>query len=145
MKILAPVDGSKYSMDALKVVVDFAKNRQAEIYVINVVQDIEGIDFEISAAEKERLKDRMEKGAEDILQQARRVLAAGNVTAVFKTISGADSVPEAIIEFAEKEKMDLIIIGSRGLSPSSRFRMGSVASRVVRHSHCSVYVVKLPG
>ncbi len=144
MKILAPVDGSKYSMDALKVVVDFAKNRQAEIYVINVVQDIEGIDFEISASEKERLRGRLEKGAEDILQQARRVLAAGNVTATFKTIAGADSVPEAIIDFAEKEKMDLIIIGSRGLSPSSRFRMGSVASRVVRYSPCSVYVVKLP-
>ena len=35
-----------------------------------------------------------------------------------------------------------MVIGSRGLSPASRFRMGSVASKVVRHAPCSVYVVK---
>jgi nucleotide-binding universal stress UspA family protein len=59
-----------------------------------------------------------------------------------KSETSAASIPDAIVEYAEKEAVDLIVIGTRGLSPSSRFRMGSVASKVVRHAHCSVYVVK---
>lgn len=54
------------------------------------------------------------------------------------------SVPDAIIDFAETEKIDLIVMGSRGLSVSSRFKLGSVATQVVKYSPCSVYLVKMP-
>jgi len=54
------------------------------------------------------------------------------------------SAAEAIIDFAETEKIDLIVMGSRGLSPGARFKLGSVASQVVKGSPCSVYLVKLP-
>lgn len=143
MKILVPVDGSKYSMEALKVAIDYSKTKGAEIYLINVVPYIGGMDLEISASEREKFKESMEKRADYIVQQACGILAVENVIASCKTIVVSTSVPDAIIDFAEKEKIDLIVIGSRGLSLSSRFKIGSVASKVVRHSPCSVYVVKL--
>ncbi len=59
-------------------------------------------------------------------------------------MSTAVSVPDAIIDFAEAEKIDLIVLGSRGLSASSRLRGGSIANQVVKYSPCSVYVVKIP-
>ncbi len=142
MKILVPVDGSEYSMKALNVAKDFAKTKGAKICLINVVPVIEGIDLEISASEKDKLKEGMVKRADYIVQQACGALATEDVIAICREITASTSVTDAIIDFAEKEKVDLIIIGSRGLSPSSRFRMGSVASKVVRHSSCSVYVVK---
>lgn len=142
MKILVPVDGSQNSMDGLKVAIDYAKNREVNICLINVVSVIEDIDLEITASERVKIKESMEKRADYIIQKACGVLALESVTAVCKAIVESASVPDAIVDFAEREKTDLIIIGSRGLNPSERFRMGSVASKVVKHSPCSVYVVK---
>jgi len=142
MNVLVPVDGSKHAMEALKIAADYAKTKGAKICLINVVPVIEGIDLEISAVEKEKLKAGMLSRADYIAQQACGMLANEDVFATCREIVASTSVPDAIIEFAEHEKIDLIIIGSRGLSQSSRFKMGSIASKVVRHAPCSVYVVK---
>lgn len=61
-----------------------------------------------------------------------------------KAISTSVSVPDAIIDFAESEEIDLIVMGSRGLSSSSRFKIGSIASQVIKYCPCSVYLVKMP-
>ena len=143
MKILVPVDGSKYSMEALNVAVDFAKTKGANVCLVNVVPELAGVDLEISAAERERLLERLTQRADYVVQQACGILAGEGIISTCRAIVSSTSVPDAIIDYAEKEKIDLIIIGSRGLSASSRFRMGSVASKVTRHSPCSVYVVKL--
>jgi len=143
MKILVPVDGSKYSMAALDVALDYAKTKGANICLINVMPYIEAVDLEISAHERESVNQSMEKRADYIVQQACGVLAGKDVIATCRHIVASASIPDAIIDYAEQEKVDLIIIGSRGLSQSSRFKMGSVAAKVVKHSPCSVYVVKI--
>jgi len=137
MKILVPVDGSKYSMAALDVALDYAKTKGANICLINVMPFIEAVDLEISAHERESVNQSMEKRADYIVQQACGVLAGKDVIATCRHIVASASIPDAIIDYAEQEKVDLIIIGSRGLSQSSRFKMGSVAAKVVKHSPCS--------
>lgn len=144
MKILVPVDGSKYSMEAISVAIDYAKTKSVEIYLINVVPFIEWIDLEVSAHYRDKIKEDLGKKGEHIVQQACGILTAADIIVNCKTVVASASVPDAIVDFAEKEKIDLIIIGSRGLGPSARFKMGSVASKVVKHAPCSVYVVKLP-
>ena len=146
MKILVPVDGSKHSAEALKVAIDFVKTKGAEISVISVVPYIGGMeDHEISPGKRERHMETVEKLADEVVKKACDVLAAENVSsACTRTILTSVSIPDAIIDFAENEKIDLIVMGSRGLSPSSGFKMGSVATQVVKYSPCSVYVVKLP-
>jgi len=145
MNVLVPVDGSKYSQEALNIALDYSRTKGAEIFLITVVSIIEGIDFEISASERERLKSSLEHRAEHIINQACDFLTVEDAKGHCKAIVASYSVPEAIIDFATKEKIDLIIIGSRGLDPSTKFKMGSVAAKVVRHAPCSVYVVKMPG
>jgi len=87
--------------------------------------------------------DTFEKRADEIVKQACDVLLEANVTAACtKNIVTSVSVADAIIDFAETEKIDLIIMGSRGLSLSSRIKLGSVASQVIKYSPCSVYLVK---
>lgn len=142
MKILVPVDGSKHSMAALDVACDYAKTKGANICLINVMSFIEAVDLEVSASDREKIRQSVEKRSEYVVQQACGILAGKDVIATCRHIVEAASIPDAIVEYAENEKIDLIIIGSKGLSPSSRFKMGSVASKVVKHSPCSVYVVK---
>lgn len=50
----------------------------------------------------------------------------------------------ALLETAEKEKADLIVLGSHGRSGIAKLLIGSVASHVVTHAHCNVLVVKQP-
>ena len=144
MKILVPVDGSKYSKEALKIALDCAKTKGADLKVISVASDASGIDLEISASERERIEQRLEQQADSVVKAACEEMSQAGVRADCKVISTPSSVADAILEFSEKDKTDLIIMGSRGLSPSSRFKMGSVASQVVKYSDCSVFVVKLP-
>ncbi len=87
----------------------------------------------------------LQQRADGIIKQACEVIDAEQVTSsCAKQTVVSVSAGEAIIDFAETEKIDLIVMGSRGLSPGARFKLGSVASQVVKGSPCSVYLVKLP-
>ena len=142
MKILVPVDGSKYSMEAVKVALDYAKTKGAEITLITVAPFIPGLDLEISAKELDSLTQKMKRNSEEILEKAQAVLKADGI-ASRSILSSSVSAADEIIGVVEKEKTDLLIIGNRGLGGSAtRFFMGSVALKVVSHSPCNVYVVK---
>jgi nucleotide-binding universal stress UspA family protein len=143
MKILVPVDGSKYSLGALKVAIDYAKAKSASLIIISVATDTSGVDLEISAGERERMNERMERQASSVIKDACDLVAKENVKNDCKVVIAFSSIADAILSTADKDNADLIIIGSRGLSPSARFKMGSVASQVVKYSDCSVYVVKM--
>ncbi|MDI6889811.1 MAG: universal stress protein [Thermodesulfovibrionales bacterium] len=144
MKVLVPVDGSKYSMEGLKVASDYARTKGAEISLITVTPYISGLDLELSAKELQSLEESMKRRGEAILEEASGILKSEGVSS--RTIlSTAVSAAEEIVSFADKEKVDLIIIGYRGLGGgATRFLMGSVASKVATHAPCSVYVVKAP-
>ncbi len=145
MKILVPVDGSKYALEALNVALDFVRTKGADISVINVVPYIGGMDdHEISPARRERHMETFEKRADEIVQQACEVLRAANVaSSCTKNIVTSVSIADAIADFSKTEKIDLIIMGSRGLSPSTRIKLGSVAAQVAKLCPCSLYLVKL--
>ena len=142
MKILVPVDGSKYSMEGVKVALDYAKTKGAEITLITVTPFIPGLDLEISAKELDSLTEKMKRSGEEVLEKAQAVLKSDGVSSR-SVLSSSTSAADEIIGVAEKEKTDLIIIGSRGLGgAATRFFMGSVALKVVSHAPCNLYVVK---
>lgn len=142
MKILVPVDGSKYSTEGLRVAADQAKAKGAEVQLVHVAPFIAGMDLELSAHKRDDIMEELKKNGEEILKKAGDFLKSEGVQA--KTVlATAPSVPEEIIKIAEAENADLIIVGSRGLTGAARFMLGSTASKVVRYSPCSVYVVKI--
>ena len=49
---------------------------------------------------------------------------------------------EVIIEVAEREKADLIVVGNKGMTGTRRFFLGSVPNKVLNHAPCSVMVVR---
>lgn len=142
MKILVPIDGSIHSNTALKVAAQQAKAFGGQICIINVVPSYDGIDLEISASAREKLSERLTKKSEQIMEDANRMLTEMGVSPVCSKVIVGSSIADSIIQYAEEEKIELIIMGSLGLSASSRFKIGSVSSTVVRYAPCSVYVVK---
>ena len=142
MKILVPIDGSKNSMQAVKVAAELASSTKDEVYVMTVIPFIPGIDLEISAKEMDKLESSMKNRGEGIVKKAQKILSAKKIKSN-AIVSSAVSAPDEILDVAGKKKMNLIVIGSQGLGgAATRFFMGSVASKVVDHAPCSVYLVK---
>ena len=142
MKILVPVDGSKHAEEALYTAIEMLKSKGGELFVLTVVPSFEAFDLELSAANRDTLKRDFEAKGGKVVNRSCDIATGEGVKVHCKAEVSATNVPDAIVAFAEKEGVDLVVIGSRGLSQASRFRMGSVASKVVRHAPCSVYVVK---
>ena len=142
MKILVPVDGSKHAEEALYTAIEMLKSKGGELFVLTVVPSFEAFDLELSASSRDKLKQDFEAKGGKVVNRSCDIATGEGVKVHCKAEVSATNVPDAIVAFAEKEGVDLVVIGSRGLSPASRFRMGSVASKVVRHAPCSVYVVK---
>jgi nucleotide-binding universal stress UspA family protein len=65
-----------------------------------------------------------------------------NIEIVTEVIIADESIFSEIIEFAERENIDLIIMGTRGRTGFKKLLLGSVASGVVNFAHCPVLVIR---
>jgi nucleotide-binding universal stress UspA family protein len=111
---------------------------------MTVIPSVADIDLELSASERDRLLESMKKRGEELLEKSAELFKSLGVNQVSTVLATAPSPAQEIVAFAEKEKVDLIIIGSRGRNATQRFHIGSVAASVVSHTPCCVYVVKEP-
>lgn len=144
MKILVPVDGSSYSLEGIKVASDYVRTRIAGIHLMTVIPYIADMDLELSASDRDRLLEGMKRRGEDVLEKAKTLLESYGAHYIKTVLSTSASAAHEIVSYAEKEMVDLIVIGSRGLGSGARFFLGSVAAKVVKHSPCCVYVVRGP-
>jgi len=147
-KILVAVDGSKPSVDASVQAIDISKRLNAEltaIYVVSPDTRYNYLEDTITPRLPRALKDVMmiamqtgEKHLDRVKQKAREK----DVKVKTDVIIGISSVVKEIVEYAERNKIDMIVIGSRGLSGIKKMLLGSVANGVVTYAHCPVLVVK---
>lgn len=136
MKILIPVDGSAYSLKAVETACDLAKAQPpSSLVLIAVAVEIPDL------AEGRYIYDKMKAQAEVALEKAKEVTQKCGTGGDVLLASGASPADE-IIQAAKDQKVDLIVIGSRGLAGKTKSFMGSTASQVVTYSPCSVLVVK---
>ncbi len=142
MKILVPLDGSKHAAEGIRIAAQHASTTRGETTLLTVVPSVADIDLELSASERDRLLESLKQRGEELLARGREQMRAYGVPAVATVVVSAPSPAQEIVSFAERERVDLIVIGSQGRNASRRFILGSVAANVVRHSPCCVYVVR---
>lgn len=153
MKILVPVDGSSASVKAIETAIAIAKKEISTIKLINVIDD--GILSSYSrnmrlweSTDAPVLGNQINPKAiqEEAFSNAEKTLKACMDSVDFSDIEvGSEIVigtPYAeILDVAEKENIDLIVMGNRGYSRIRSFFLGSVAQRVISESKCPVLVV----
>lgn len=135
-KMLVAIDGSESSMHALKESFKLARNEKSWITVVSVVPEYKG-DLDLVAVGN--IMASMRKSSEDALHKARELAKAEG--ALIKTVCEEGEAYERIIDLAEAENCELIVMGRRGLSRLERVLMGSVTARVIGHSPIDVLVV----
>jgi nucleotide-binding universal stress UspA family protein len=136
MKILVPVDGSKYSLEAAKKAATLSKSFGGSIIVISVAQEI-GL-WELDYNVKEKLERQGYKNVEEAV----KLIKKEGIENVRSIVLSSIPVAEGILQTAKEENVDLIVMGSRGVTGLTKFMLGSIAQKVVTHAPCSVFVVK---
>ena len=147
-KILVAVDGSEESMLAADCAIDMAKKNNAELIALNVIHSQKYL-YSPAYAWRPVIPSTPNSIIKNQDEEAQRWLAivrekANDNKIKLRTefIIDPMSIVGAIVEYAERENIDLLVIGSRGLTGFKKLLIGSVTSGVVTYAHCPVMVVK---
>ena len=156
-KILLTTDGSEFSLKAQRFLGCLPYRGSAELHIVHVTNPyppfeaamqprtwLFGNDIflppAVSDEESERWKEVALASGQNIVNEALQAILPCDVHPKTAILSG-DAATE-ILDYAKRNKIDLIITGSRGLSPVQGWLLGSVSRKLVHYSSCSVMVVK---
>lgn len=141
MKILLPIDGSKSSLNAAKYISKMAKNSRSPVSVtlISVHDDI-GLGHVKQFVAKSVVDDYLRELSERELKAAQKVLDAASVK--HNMIIKRGHVAEEIMALANKDKVDMIVMGAKGRSGFVDVLIGSVAQRVSSSAKQPVLLIK---
>ena len=154
-KILVPYDGSKFSDKALENAIGIAKmsGQNTELILLHITPSIPiPLTFErpVYYAKTgksipltqyiEELTKEMEENASTMMDEVKKKYTDKEIKIENVLLHGYP--PEKIIEFANEQRVDLIVIGSVGLSGFSRVKaLGSVSRNVSERASCPVLIV----
>lgn len=136
-RILLAVDGSDHSVRAANEAVKLAAGSPESQVTIVFVADYDNAKSEVlhSGSSLELDLQRRKK-----LQPVEATMAAENLKYKVEILHGTPG--PAIVEYANKERFDILVIGSRGLNSLQEMVLGSVSHKVVKRAHCPVLIVK---
>ncbi len=143
--ILVPTDFSSFSDAALKNAVDIAKQYQATIYLLHVID--EGlqqcaVDYCLTDEMIRQIEEQSTKTTTEKLQQeVKRIIdSRADVKVSFTVKRGNPS--EEIINTEKEKNIDLIVIASHGRTGIMKHLIGSVAENVMRGARAPVLLVR---
>lgn len=141
-KILVAIDGSEISLKAADYGIAMAKKDNAKLVVINIIHTpASTFTYTKQAWFDEFLKKAKDEAAE-WFNKIKKNATENGVEVKTETAEELYSVPAAIVQYAENENADLIIMGTTGKTGFKRLLLGSVANDVVIHSPIPVMVIK---
>lgn len=142
-RILYATDYSKASEPALQQAVDLARQNNAELLAVHVMEPVApyvaGDDFG-GAELYMRLEESTKKDAQTSMQKLMQRLERSKIKAKSFLLKG--TAHEQIVKTAKSKKADMIVIGTHGRTGLSKLFLGSVAGRVVSSATCPVLTVR---
>ena len=140
-RILVGFDGSVHSRRAVQVAAEIAGHFRSSLTIVAV----RPVRLGEEVARLEALVPVSEDGRTMItLLDELRDQAIARGARVVEPVTLYGDVLETLLEYLAKNPHDLVVVGSRGLTPGRRLLLGSVSSGLVDSAHCPVLVVR-PG
>ncbi|MEH6626531.1 MAG: universal stress protein [Motiliproteus sp.] len=142
-KILVPVDGSEGAFQALKQALELQKSFNAELYILSVYSEhrmwsasVSMVNPELTGSTTEPLQEL----AKEIAERSKQYAKDQGVEKVRSFYMGG-SPARTIVKFSQDHGINLIVLGSRGLSDAKSYFLGSVSHKVTSLAECPVMVV----
>jgi nucleotide-binding universal stress UspA family protein len=145
-RILVAVDGSQNAQRALEAAVDLAKHLKADLRIAHVVyvptlfwsMGVPG-----SAVPTDKIEEDAERVARELLAKAVKFAKDSGVKDVKdELVTDLVSPYQGIVQLAEHDDADLIVVGTRGLGGFRKLLLGSVTNSILHYAGCSVLVTK---
>ena len=147
--ILLAFDGSNSSSKAAEYAIYLSKLEGAPLTFLHVLDNIKqgGViglrarygDTNLIEGYKRARRQDAEKWIEPVHERA----TAGGIKSTIVILDDEkNSKVQTIVQFIEKNNIDLVIIGSRGLSKFKQMLVGSITSGIISHSKCPVLVIR---
>jgi len=148
--ILVATDASAASNRALKMAVQIAGQHDAELLIIHVIRDMQipfdikeipELEFNKFEAFNDAREEIMRKVAESVLRNAKEKAEKAGAKKV-KTAIGTGDPATSILGFAKRRKVDMIVLGTRGLGKLKGTILGSVSRKVTNNAETSCLIVR---
>ena len=141
--IVVGTDGSETAGEAVRQATELASAVGAEIHLVSAFQPVGN----------QRLREERQQAPDDLqwmvneredveatLRQASEQIQKAGVKV--DTSSRQGDPADAILDVAEEQNADLIIVGNKGMTGAKRFLLGSVPNKVSHHAPCSVMIIR---
>ncbi len=151
-RVLVAIDGSTSSMHAIDYAISIAMKNNSQLIVLYVI-DVYKYPYLPSSIilaptfgsekyleEKNEAEEQMNKIKEKYKQKIKDNINSTELKT--EIVEGAKSAATTIMEYAESENIDLIIVGSRGRTSFKKLLLGSVSSKIIKNAHCAVLVIR---
>lgn len=138
-KVLVPIDGSDNSFRALDAALLLSENLGAKVTAIHVMEEIPVLHIQ-SEKLLRQLLDAYKKERQVILTKCSEIATSKGLSINTKLLQG--NAGSTILDVCEKEKYDLIVMGSRGMGKFRELVLGSVSNKIVHHSSCPVMIIR---
>jgi nucleotide-binding universal stress UspA family protein len=142
--ILVGTDGSATAAIAVAHAIEIARGVGAQLQIVSAYEPVP----------ERRLRDDRLAAPSDVqwavnpradvlalLESAQRDADAAGLESV-ETFARVGDAADAILDVAEEQRVDLIVVGNKGMTGATRFLLGSVPNKVSHHAPCSVLIVR---
>jgi nucleotide-binding universal stress UspA family protein len=142
-RIVVGTDGSETATSAVETAVELAKISKAKLEIVSAYEPIpqqrlreegEGISGDVAYAVNPR------EDVQLVLDKAAAVAKKAKVDVVTHPREGDPA--DAILDVAEENDADLVMVGNKGMTGARRFLLGSVPNKISHHAPCDVWIVK---
>ena len=142
--IVVGTDGSNTAQEAVRQAIELAKVTGAALEVVSAYEPVSAQRLRDEATEVPRdlqwsinPREDVDATLDAVAEQAR---AAGIETV--RTFARQGDPADAILDVAEEQGADLIVVGNKGMTGAKRFLLGSVPNKVSHHAPCSVLIIR---
>ena len=142
--IVVGTDGSDTAAKAVKEAGGLASALGATVHVVSAFAPVSGSRLREEARQAPSDVEHQVNPREDVdalLTEAKELLEEAGVGSVEGHAREGDAA-DALLDVAEEQGADLIVVGNKGMSGTRRFLLGSVPNKVSHHAPCSVLIVR---
>jgi nucleotide-binding universal stress UspA family protein len=142
--IAVGTDGSDTAKTAVRYAIDLARELGARLQIVSAYEPVAAHRLRNDRVEVSSDLQWMVNPREDVLallEQAREEAHGAGVAQV-EVFARQGDAADAILDVAEEQRSDLIVVGNRGMTGAKRFLLGSVPNKVSHHAPCSVLIVR---
>jgi nucleotide-binding universal stress UspA family protein len=150
-KILYATDLSKNSSYAFLFATDMARKHDAKIVILHVIEPVpsyaeaySGVTSEMERKQQEETVEELKKRLQGFCKKAEAQIGPPCVDLVTKVLVPRGHPPEEILNVADKEGCDVIVLGTHGKGFLAHTFLGSVSNAVLHRTRKPVFIIPLP-